>query len=239
MRRSHQPAWVERGLDAFNQAWARHFVHPQFDAIGVESRFQGPFFVHIQGPNVRAGDHLHMFAAPQAPVSISVDPYDGGMGRVDIGNYCVLSPGLRIRSAIGVSIGDNCMLAEGIYITDADWHDAYHRIFPGKREPVRIGNNVWIGDSATVCKGVTIGDHSIVGACSVVTRDVPPLAIVAGNPAREVGKLDAEAEFSMREHLFVGGRPYEDYKREYDERRLAGNTLPGWLRSMLWPGRND
>lgn len=239
MRRSHQPFWVERGLDNLNQAWARHFLYPQFDSLGVEPRFQGPFFVHVQGHNVRAGDHLHLFAARQAPVSFSVDPYDGGVGSISIGDYCVISPGLRIRSAVGVEIGNNCMFAEGIYITDADWHDAYHRIFPGKRDPVRIGNNVWVGDRATICKGVTIGDNSIIGACSVVTKDVPPNTIAAGNPARQVGELDGDADFSMREHLFTGGRPYEDYKREYDMARLSGNSLRGWLRSMLLPGRDQ
>ena len=52
--------------------------------------------------------------------------------------------------------------------------------------PVTIGDRVWIGCRATVLKGVTIGDGAVVAACSVVTRDVPPRALVAGNPARVV-----------------------------------------------------
>jgi acetyltransferase-like isoleucine patch superfamily enzyme len=50
--------------------------------------------------------------------------------------------------------------------------------------PVHIGDNVWLGDHATVLKGVTIGDNSVVAARAVVTRDVPANVIVAGNPAK-------------------------------------------------------
>jgi len=237
VRRDHHPFWAERALDELNQAWARHFLFPQFDTIGAGARFLGPNFVEIQGPNVRVADHLHVFATRQNPVSICVDPYDGGVGHVNIGSYCVLSPGVRMRSAIGIDIGDNCMLAEGTYVTDADWHDAYHRIYPGKRKPIRLRDNVWIGDGVTICKGVTIGENSIIGACSVVTKDIPDNTIAAGNPAKPVGELDGDAAFSKREHLFAGGRPYQEYKDEYDRGRLQGNTLLGWARSRLWPTR--
>jgi acetyltransferase-like isoleucine patch superfamily enzyme len=238
MRREHHPFWVEQALGEFVRVWAEWFLVPQFDRLGKEPRFQGQKWIHVQGPNIRAGDNLHVFATQEAPVSLCVNPYDGGNGRIDIGHWCVLSSGTRIRSAIGVEIGDNCMFAENCFITDADWHDVYHRIFPGKKEPVRIGNNVWIGDRVTVCKGVTIGDNSVIGAASVVTRDIPPNTIAAGNPARPIGELDPTQPSSRREHLFVGGQPYDDYKADYDRRRLRGNTLGGWLRALAWPDRD-
>lgn len=53
-------------------------------------------------------------------------------------------------------------------------------------QPVRIGNDVWIGTRVTIMPGLTLGDGCVIGAGSVVTRDVPPLAIVAGNPARVI-----------------------------------------------------
>ena len=52
--------------------------------------------------------------------------------------------------------------------------------------PIIIGENCWIGTSVRICKGVTIGDNSIVAACSVVTKDVPANCVVAGNPAKIV-----------------------------------------------------
>ena len=53
-------------------------------------------------------------------------------------------------------------------------------------KPIIIGENCWIGSNVRICKGVTIGDNSVVAACSVVTKDVPANCIVAGNPAKVV-----------------------------------------------------
>jgi acetyltransferase-like isoleucine patch superfamily enzyme len=237
VRREHHPFWVQKALGRLSQRWAEHFLIPQFDAIGKEPRFQGGKHIWLQGGNIRVGDHFHAFGAPHAPLSLAVNPYDGGEGEIVIGNYCVVSSGVRIRSALSVRIGDNCMLAEGCYITDADWHDVHHRIYPGKRAAVRIGNNVWLADSVTICKGVSIGDNCIVGAASVVTRDIPANTIAAGNPAKTVGEIDPSQPSSRREHLFASGRPYDDFKDEHDQQRLRGNTLLGWLHSLGWPGR--
>lgn len=58
--------------------------------------------------------------------------------------------------------------------------------------PIRIGNNVWIGSNATVLQGVTVGDWAVIGAGAVVTRDVPPMSIVGGVPARVIRYLTEE-----------------------------------------------
>ena len=239
MRREHHPYWVQKLLHDVSVRWQRHFLVPQFDAIGKEPRFQGAKYIYVLGPRIRAGDHLHAYGAVHAPISLAVNPYDGGAGEgeIVIGSYCVLSTGVRIRSALSVHVGDNVMMAESVFITDADWHDHYHRIYPGKREPVRIGNNVWLADSVSVCKGVTIGDNCIVGTASVVTRDIPPNTIAAGNPARAIGEIDPKQPSSRREHLFQG-RPYDDFKADYDRERLQGNTVAGYLRSLLRPDRS-
>ena len=221
------------------QSYSDHFVAPQFDALGSGARFLSPRYVQLQGPNIRAGRDLHVFATRHAPVSLCVNPYEGGAGYIRLGDYCIISPGARLRSAIGIEIGDSCMLAEGVLITDADWHDLYHRIYPGKRSPVRLGNNVWIGDGARLCKGVTVGDHSVVGAGAVVTRDVPSYCVAAGNPARVVRELDPEAAFSARDLLFAGPHRYPDLKRAYDQQRLHGNRLSSWLRARVWPTRSS
>ena len=64
------------------------------------------------------------------------------------------------------------MIAHGAYISDADWHGIYDRAEPvGKTKPIKFEDNVWIGDSAIICKGVTIGKNSIIGAGAVVTKD--------------------------------------------------------------------
>jgi maltose O-acetyltransferase len=70
--------------------------------------------------------------------------------------------------------------------------DAQVRNFSGTElgKPITIGNRVWIGAGVIVCPGVSIGDEAVIGAGSVVTRDVPPRAFAAGNPCRVIKHID-------------------------------------------------
>ena len=98
----------------------------------------------------------------------------------------MISPGVRILAAKRVSIGDACMFGHGAYIPDSDWHGIYDRTeVVGSPKEVVLEKNVWIGDSAIVCKGVTIGENSIIGAGSVVTKDVPDEALAFGRSRQE------------------------------------------------------
>ena len=110
--------------------------------------------------------------------------------RVFIGNGCTLSAARRI------SIGDDCLISSCVRIHDNDGHplDAERRrrreaVNPEEIAPVVIGDNVWIGASAIILKGVTIGRNSVIGAGAVVTGEVPPDSVVAGNPARVVKSM--------------------------------------------------
>ena len=79
------------------------------------------------------------------------------------------------------------MFANSAYISDSDWHGIYDRALPvGQSKEVVLEDNVWIGDGAIVSKGVTIGQNSIVGARTVVIKDVPANVVVAGNPAKVI-----------------------------------------------------
>jgi len=101
-----------------------------------------------------------------------------------------------------------------------------------------LGDNVWIGDSAIVCKGVTIGDNTIVGAGAVVASDLPPNVIAVGNPARVVKELDPNRELVRRESLFNGEMSWAEYVEGYDRWVLTPNTFRVWLRSKLAPTRD-
>ena len=81
-----------------------------------------------------------------------------------------------------VMMGPNCTIYTWNHKTDDTTTTMRGQGFC-EEEPVHIGNDVWIGGNVTILPGVTIGDHSIIGACSVVTKDVPEWAVVAGNPA--------------------------------------------------------
>ena len=119
--------------------------------------------------------------------------HDDKQGQIEIGDNVLICPGTRIDSASKVLIKNNCMLAAGTYLTDADWHDIYDRTKPiGTTKPITLEENVWIGDSSIVCKGVTIGKNSVVGAGSVVATDIPSGVIAVGNPAAPIKKLSDE-----------------------------------------------
>lgn len=103
---------------------------------------------------------------------------------VKIGRNVVVMPGCLMMSAGGISIGDGTMIAANVQLISNN-HDLYERqVITCK--PVNIGKNVWIGAGATILPGVTIGDNAVVGAASVVTKDVDADTIVAGNPARVI-----------------------------------------------------
>jgi acetyltransferase-like isoleucine patch superfamily enzyme len=111
---------------------------------------------------------------------------------IEIGDDCYLN-GVEIACTARVSIGDRCIIADAL-ILDTDFHstsvDRHALGAAVKCGPVVIGSNVWIANRVIVLRGVTVGDNSVVGAGSVVTRDVPAGVIVAGNPARIIRNLE-------------------------------------------------
>lgn len=94
----------------------------------------------------------------------------------------------------GISIGNNVTIGAGASILDSDFHplDPEARKKGGEGTislPICIQDNVFIGANATILKGVTIGSGAVIGACSVVTRNVPAGEIWAGNPAKFIRKI--------------------------------------------------
>ena len=90
--------------------------------------------------------------------------------------------GTIVSAAESIEIGSNVFCGANVTITDTDWHDY-------KTAPVKIGSNVWLGMNVVVLKGVTIGDSTIIGANSVVTKNIPENVIAAGQPAKIVKYL--------------------------------------------------
>ena len=106
---------------------------------------------------------------------------------VSIGKNVVIMPGCLMMAAGGISIDDGAMIAANVQLISNN-HDLYERQIITCR-PIHIGRNVWIGAGATILPGVTIGDNAVVGAASVVTKDVASDTIVAGNPARLIKRI--------------------------------------------------
>lgn len=112
---------------------------------------------------------------------------------LSVGDGTFIGHNCSFSIAASITIGRNCLLAGGVSVRDHDGHplDAQQRregrlAPPESIRAVVIGNDVWIGADAIILKGVTIGDRAVVGAAAVVTGDVPPDSVVAGNPARLV-----------------------------------------------------
>lgn len=109
--------------------------------------------------------------------------------RVRIGEGTFLNLGVMVAAKELVEIGSHCMLANGCFVTDANHRfDDLERPLTWQgftsKGPTRIGDNVWLGANVVVTSGVSIGERCVIGANSVVTRDLPPFSLAAGAPAR-------------------------------------------------------
>lgn len=115
--------------------------------------------------------------------------FEGGL--LEIGERAYINYGCSIAASLRISIGPRCSIGTHVMMMDND----FHRIEPERRDerpdsnPIVLEENVWIGGRSIILGGVTIGAHSVVGAGSVVTSDVPPRTVVAGSPARVIREL--------------------------------------------------
>lgn len=159
------------------------------------------------GHNLHTGVFLH-WVQGHGDIIVGDDvTFDGKSSITFAARYCD-RPTLRVGSHSGlghactlvigreITIGSHCRIASGAAIFDVSGHPADPEArkaglppSPEEVKPVRVMDNVWIGRNAIIHPGVTIGEGSIVSAGAVVMSDVPPLSIVAGNPARKIGNL--------------------------------------------------
>jgi acetyltransferase-like isoleucine patch superfamily enzyme len=180
------------------------WAHPIPDNVEFGEGFYcetAQVFRHLRSKHKGAvvlGNHVSIYAG----CSFSVGP----AGQCSIGDFTLLN-GALIMVEERIEIGSHCLVSWNVGIADSDFHplqpaqrlvdaEALAPFFTGrpprpalKTAPVVIGNNVWIGMNATILKGVTIGDNSVVAAGSVVTKSVEPNTVVAGNPAAPIKKF--------------------------------------------------
>lgn len=172
----HRPRW-----------WVRLFVNP---------------FVHKRGKGsiIRRRTRLDVlpyrkFSIGEGAIIEDFSTINNGMGDVTIGSRSIIGIGNVIIGP--VEIGNNVIFAQHVGILAMN-HGYSNINIPIRDQKctaalIRIEDNCWIGTNAIVVSGVTIGRHSVVAAGSVVTKDIPPYTIAAGNPARIIRRYNESA----------------------------------------------
>lgn len=122
--------------------------------------------------------------------------------KISIGNGVSINRGCEFYGSMlagnaQITIGDHCAFGPRVRVLSAT-HNYRRLALPDEAASVVIGHHVWIGAGATILPGVTVGDGAVVAAGSVVTKDVAPFSIVAGNPARFLKQRDIDSENIIR-----------------------------------------
>ena len=117
-------------------------------------------------------------------------------GDVSVGQQTWIGPYTMLEGSGGLHIGDHCSISAGVHIYT---HDTVKWAVSGGKAkyeyaPVQIGNCCYIGSQTVIAKGVTIGDHSVIGSCSFVNRDIPPYTIAVGSPCRPIGQVELDGD---------------------------------------------
>ena len=138
-----------------------------------------------------------LFGANLGEGSSVAPPLSGAcVSSMKIGKNVLINSNLLAMARGGITIEDDVMIAANVQLISNN-HDPYDLwVLPCK--PVLIKESAWIGAGATILPGVCVGRHAVVGAGSVVTKDVPDYAVAVGNPARVIKMLDKE-KFKERE----------------------------------------
>lgn len=163
--------------------------------LGTDIRFFGnPYFQKAKSATATIGHRCNFRSSPTSnligtnrPCIISVHEN----ANLTIGDDCGFS-GTVIGCFKEIVIEDNVRCGANTLITDSDWHLDDPR--SGSPRPIHIHRNVWLGVGVMVLKGVTIGENSIIGAGSVVSKSIPANVIAAGNPCKVIRELGAEKD---------------------------------------------
>lgn len=138
---------------------------------------------------------------------------------IEAGKNLYINYNCTILDVAKVKFGDNCMLAPNIAI-----YTAGHPLYPSTRNTgyefgieITIGDNVWIGGNTVICPGVHIGNNVVIGAGSVVTKDIPDWSLAAGNPCRVIRKITEADKRLYYKNREIDDEAWENIKKETGE----------------------
>jgi len=182
--------------------WIKRIAGRATCVLGRNTRLRPSAKIH----NIRGNNH-YISIGDNSLVAGELLVFPNG-GKISIGHWCYVGENALIWSSGNIEIGNRVLISHNVNIFDSLTHpiDAKLRhaqfreiLLQGHPSdidlgecPVQIEEDAWIGANSIILRGVTIGKAAVVGAGSVVTQDVPPFTVVAGNPARIIRKLDEE-----------------------------------------------
>jgi acetyltransferase-like isoleucine patch superfamily enzyme len=177
--------WYERN----SLPWNRLAIHREFARREAFARWpvHGNVLEALRDGRLELGPHVLL--EPHVWITIADE------GHVSIGEGTFLNIGTMLACQESVVIGAHCMFANGCFVSDASHRfDDRNRPVPWQgfttKGPTRIGDNVWCGTNVVVTSGVSVGERCVIGANSVVTRDLPPFSIAAGAPAKVLRQVE-------------------------------------------------
>jgi acetyltransferase-like isoleucine patch superfamily enzyme len=165
-----------------------HIINAQLRLRGKGS---APFSVRLHGSLQLSGRGEVVLGEGVTLVGtvVPVELVTYSSGRIEIGNHTFINYGSSIAARASVKIGSYCHLGHYTFVMDNDQHDVVRRMELPQSYPVVIEDHVWIGAKAVILPGVHIGSRAVIGAGSIVTKDIPPRCVAAGNPARVLRHL--------------------------------------------------
>lgn len=161
-------------------------VIDRFGSVGTGFRFD-PHGTYSYG-SIHVGDFVNLGTSPVMLATKS---------SIRIGNHVMFGPSVTVRG------GNHRIDLVGRYMDTVGDDEKLPENDPG----VVIEDDVWVGGNATILGGVTVGRGSVIAACAVVTRDVPPYSIVGGNPAKVIRQRFTADDVAKHESLLAGGGP--------------------------------
>ena len=152
--------------------------------------FFGDDIIMINHHNMIIGDNVVI------DDSCMITPIEDGV--IDIKSNCHIGRFCHITALKRITLGENCLLGQHVTITDNSHGDITFEAMstPPNQRPITsrggitIGKNVWIGENAVILQDITFGDGCIIGAGSIVTKDIPAYSVAVGNPARVIKQLE-------------------------------------------------
>ncbi len=146
------------------------------------------------GPGVQVYGKVHVLGTGRVRLGAKGNLYGQvvletqGEGKITVGDHFVLNQGTILCAMSEISMGDHVLVGEYVSIRDNDheFQEGLDKEGGFVSAPIRIGDRVWIGRGCCITRGVTIGERCVIGANSVVTKDIPPRSLAVGAPARVI-----------------------------------------------------